>query len=77
LLPEEVGVNVGITICKKSQAEAVVAVCDGARFKYILMGVMVFFLTWEKINTNQYYESDSLRIGNCGILREYMTLQKC
>ncbi len=47
---------------------------DGARFKYKLMGVMVYFKP-AKINTNQCYESDSLKVGNCSILREYMTLQ--
>jgi hypothetical protein len=48
---------------------------DGARFKYKLTGVMVYFLTCKKINTNQYYESDSLNAGSCNMLREYMTLQ--
>ncbi len=34
-----------------------------------------FIFNLQKINTNQYYESDSLNVGNCSILREYMTLQ--
>jgi hypothetical protein len=34
-----------------------------------------FIFNLRKINTNQYYESNSLKTGNCSILREYMTLQ--
>jgi hypothetical protein len=34
-----------------------------------------FIINLRKINTNQYYLSDSLNIGNCNIFREYMTLQ--
>ncbi len=37
-------------------------VSDGARFKNKLMGVMVSF-NLRKINTNQYYELDSLDSG--------------
>ncbi len=40
-----------------------VCVRNGARFKNKLMGVMVYFKP-AKINTNQYYESDSLNAGN-------------
>jgi hypothetical protein len=39
-----------------------VTVRDGARFKNKLMGVMVYF-NLRKINTNQYYELDSLVSG--------------
>jgi hypothetical protein len=43
------------------------------------MGVMVYFLTYEKINTNPYYESDSLNARNSNTICEYMMLQddKC
>jgi hypothetical protein len=34
-----------------------------------------FIFNLRKINTNQSYESDSLNVGNCSILREYMTLR--
>ncbi len=47
-----------------------IPVRDGARFKNKLMGVMVYFLP-AKINTNQYYESDSL---NAGIATRYVTV---
>jgi hypothetical protein len=38
-----------------------------------------FIFNLRKINTNQYYESDSLNAGHCNMIREYMTLQddKC
>ncbi len=51
-----------------------VTVRGGARFKYKHMRVM-FILTCRKINTNQYYKLDSLKVGDCSMLWEYMTLQ--
>jgi hypothetical protein len=33
-----------------------------------------FIFNLQKINTNQYYESDSLDVGNCSMLRGYITL---
>jgi hypothetical protein len=54
----------------------IILVRDGARFKYKLIGVMVYF-NLPKINTNQYYESDFLNVGNCSILTRIHDITRC